>query len=126
MGIAGGVVAGGIAGGAGGYALRGPGATVNPAAATDAAMIHGRLPAVPFHGKHQAGILPDPLPATALVSFNATAETRACARWQWRWPVHSNSVWTRLRCGGRRGFTIEACAPEAAHFYVEEPIGAHA
>ena len=77
VGIAGGVVAGGIAGGAGGYALRGPGATVNPAAATDAAMVHGRLPAVPFHGKHQAGILPDPMPATTVVSFNATAQTRA-------------------------------------------------
>jgi deferrochelatase/peroxidase EfeB len=77
VGIAGGVVAGGIAGGAGGYALRGPGTAVNPAAAADAAMVQGRLPAVPFHGQHQAGILPDPLPATAVVSFNATAQTRA-------------------------------------------------
>src|ERR1700733_2760068 len=29
---------------------------------------------------------------------------RACgACWWGRWPVHSNSVWTRLRCEGRRG-----------------------
>ena len=37
----------------------------------------GRLPAVPFHGKHQAGILPAPSQATAVVSFNATAQSRA-------------------------------------------------
>ena len=29
------------------------------------------------HGKHQAGILPKPSRATAVVSFNATAESRA-------------------------------------------------
>jgi deferrochelatase/peroxidase EfeB len=77
MGIAGGVVAGGIAGGAGGYALRGPGAAPDPTAAADAAMVNGRLPAVPFHGKYQNGILADALPATTVVSFNATAQTRA-------------------------------------------------
>ena len=77
MGIAGGVVAGGIAGGAGGYALRGSGAAANPAATADETMVRGLLPAVPFHGQHQAGILADPLPATAVVSFNATAQTRA-------------------------------------------------
>ena len=46
-----------------------------PAAANEAA-VTGRLPAVPFHGKHQAGILPEPQPATAVVSFNVTAEDR--------------------------------------------------
>jgi deferrochelatase/peroxidase EfeB len=40
-------------------------------------MVQGRLPAVPFHGKHQAGILPPPSLATAVVSFNATAASRA-------------------------------------------------
>ena len=37
----------------------------------------GRLPAVPFHGKHQAGILPVPTPATAVVSLDVTATDRA-------------------------------------------------
>src|ERR1700691_2753556 len=40
-------------------------------------MVNGRLPAVPFHGKYQNGILADALPATTVVSFNATAQTRA-------------------------------------------------
>ena len=74
-GVAGGVAAGGLAGGFGGYSLRG-GAAADPAAAANAAVVHGRLPAVPFHGRHQAGILPEPSRATAVVSFNATAETR--------------------------------------------------
>ncbi|HUA31382.1 MAG TPA: Dyp-type peroxidase [Streptosporangiaceae bacterium] len=37
----------------------------------------GRLPAVPFHGRHQAGILPQPQRQTAVVSFNATADGHA-------------------------------------------------
>jgi deferrochelatase/peroxidase EfeB len=74
-GVAGGVVAGGIAGAAGGYAYRsGEG---DPAAAANLATLEGRLPAVPFHGKYQAGILPKPKPATAVISFNATAQSRA-------------------------------------------------
>jgi deferrochelatase/peroxidase EfeB len=76
-GVAGGVVAGGIAGAAGGYAYRGPGTGSNPEAAANLAQLQGRLPAVPFHGKHQAGILPKPKSATAVISFNATAESRA-------------------------------------------------
>ena len=32
---------------------------------------------MPFHGKYQAGILPEPSRATAVVSFNATAQSRA-------------------------------------------------
>jgi deferrochelatase/peroxidase EfeB len=74
-GVAGGVVAGGVAGGFAGYASRGTPA--DPAAAADAAAVQGRLPAVPFHGKYQAGILPAPQRATAVVSFTATASSRA-------------------------------------------------
>jgi len=74
-GVAGGVVAGGVAGGLAGYASRGTPA--DPAAAANAAAMQGRLPAVPFHGKYQAGILPAPQRATAVVSFTATASSRA-------------------------------------------------
>jgi deferrochelatase/peroxidase EfeB len=74
-GVAGGVVAGGIAGAAGGYAYRA--ASADPEAAANLAAVQGRLPAVPFHGEHQAGILPKPKAATAVISFNATAESRA-------------------------------------------------
>ena len=74
-GVAGGVVAGGVAGGFAGYAYRGTPA--DPAAAANAAAVQGRLPAVPFHGKYQAGILPAPQRATAVVSFTATASSRA-------------------------------------------------
>lgn len=35
-----------------------------------------RLTAVPFHGPHQAGILPQPQPQTAVLSFNVTAQGR--------------------------------------------------
>ena len=74
-GVAGGVVAGGAGGAAAGYLSRstppGPSAVANEAAVT------GQLPAVPFHGKYQAGILPDPSRATAVVSFDATAESKA-------------------------------------------------
>jgi deferrochelatase/peroxidase EfeB len=76
-GVAGGVVAGGIAGAAAGYAGRGSDTGSDPQAAANLAELQGRLPAVPFHGKHQAGILPEPKAATAVISFNATAESRA-------------------------------------------------
>ena len=75
-GLAGGVVAGGAAGAAAGYAYRGGGGA-DPTAAANAAVVTGRLPAVPFHGKHQAGILPTSSRATAVVSFDATASNRA-------------------------------------------------
>jgi deferrochelatase/peroxidase EfeB len=75
-GVAGGVVAGGAAGGLAGYAYRG-GAPADPAAAANAAVVEGRLPAVPFHGQHQAGILAPSSQATAVVSFDATASNRA-------------------------------------------------
>jgi deferrochelatase/peroxidase EfeB len=74
-GVTGGVVVGGVGGAAGGYAYRGPGA--DPAAAANLAELEGRLPAVPFHGQHQAGILPKPKAATAVISFNVTAQSRA-------------------------------------------------
>ena len=74
-GAAGGVVAGGAAGGFAGYSLRD--APVDPVVAANAAVVAGRLPAVPFHGRHQAGILPTPSRATAVVSFDVTAENRA-------------------------------------------------
>jgi deferrochelatase/peroxidase EfeB len=74
-GVAGGVVAGGAAGAAGGYYSRT--APPDPAAAANAAQLAGRLPAVPFHGKRQAGILPGPSPVTAVVSFGVTADDRA-------------------------------------------------
>ena len=75
-GVAGGVIAGGAAGAAAGYAYRG-GAPADPAGAASEAAVNGLLPAVPFHGKYQAGILPKASPATAVVSFNATAQSRA-------------------------------------------------
>jgi deferrochelatase/peroxidase EfeB len=74
-GVAGGVIAGGAAGAAAGYAYRG--APADPAAAADQASVDGVLPAVPFHGKYQAGILPTPSRATMVVSFNATADGKA-------------------------------------------------
>jgi deferrochelatase/peroxidase EfeB len=75
-GVAGGVIAGGAAGAAAGYAYRG-GAATDPADAAGEAAVNGLLPAVPFHGTYQAGILPKPSRATAVVSFNATAQSRA-------------------------------------------------
>jgi deferrochelatase/peroxidase EfeB len=73
-GVAGGVVAGGIAGAAGGTAYA---AGPDPEAATNEAIVRGLLPPVPFHGRHQAGILPKSQRATAVVSFDATAESRS-------------------------------------------------
>jgi deferrochelatase/peroxidase EfeB len=74
-GVAGGVVAGGIAGAASGsaHAASRPG----PQAATNEAIVSGLLPPVAFHGQHQAGILPKSQRATAMVSFDATAQSRS-------------------------------------------------
>jgi len=74
-GVAGGVVAGGAAGAAGGYAYRAP-EPADPSVAANAAIVTGRLPAVPFHGRYQAGILPAPQRQTAVVSFDVTAANR--------------------------------------------------
>jgi deferrochelatase/peroxidase EfeB len=75
-GVAGGVIVGGAAGAAAGYAARG-GTPADPAGAANEAAVDGLLPPVPFHGKYQAGILPDPSRASMLVSFNATTESKA-------------------------------------------------
>jgi deferrochelatase/peroxidase EfeB len=73
-GIAGGVAGGVVAGGAAGYAVRG--SSPPPALAADPASLDGRLPAVPFHGKYQAGIVPPPQRQTAVISFDATADSK--------------------------------------------------
>lgn len=67
--------AGAVAGVAGGYAYR----ATRPAPASEVALQNagnGLLPAVPFYGKYQAGILPASQRQTAVISFNATAEGR--------------------------------------------------
>ena len=74
-GVAGGVVAGGAGGAAAGYFSRST--SLDPAAIANEAAVTGQLPAVPFHGTHQAGILPDPSRATAVVSLDATAESKS-------------------------------------------------
>jgi deferrochelatase/peroxidase EfeB len=66
--------AAGAAGVAGGYAAASSLAP-RPAEAAVQGSADARLPAVPFHGRHQAGILPDPQRQTAVVSFNVTAES---------------------------------------------------
>src|ERR1700677_3163714 len=74
--VGGGVVAGGAAGAAAGYSLHQPSAP-DPTVARNAEKVEGLLAAVQFYGEHQAGVMPDPAPATSVVSFSATAETRA-------------------------------------------------
>jgi deferrochelatase/peroxidase EfeB len=74
-GIAGGVAGGVVAGGAAGYSLRG--SSPPPALAAATASLDGRLAAVPFHGRYQAGILPPPQRQTAVISFDATADSRS-------------------------------------------------
>jgi deferrochelatase/peroxidase EfeB len=71
-----GTVAGAALGAAGGYAYR----SSRPAPASqiaDGEAETGRLPAVPFHGRYQAGILPASQGQTLVVAFNATADGRA-------------------------------------------------
>jgi deferrochelatase/peroxidase EfeB len=74
-GAVGGVIVGGVGGGFAGSASASP--QSDQALTTATATLEGRLPAVPFHGTHQAGILPTPSPATAVVSFDVTATDRA-------------------------------------------------
>jgi deferrochelatase/peroxidase EfeB len=64
------------AGAAAGYAYR----DSQPAAQDTAALenkVNGLLTAVPFHGKYQAGILPQSQNQTAVISFTVTAQNRA-------------------------------------------------
>jgi deferrochelatase/peroxidase EfeB len=69
-------VTGVVAGAAAGYAYR---ATESAAAGAQTALENAEAettPPVPFHGKYQAGILPQPQRQTAVISFNATADGR--------------------------------------------------
>jgi deferrochelatase/peroxidase EfeB len=66
-----------VAGGAAGYYSRNTSQGTDPAAAANEAAVTGLLPAVPFHGRHQAGILPVPSGVTAVVSFDVTADDKA-------------------------------------------------
>ncbi len=73
--VAGAAAVGAVAGAAGGYAYR----ATRPAPASELALENaqaGLLPPVPFEGKYQAGILPQPQRQTAVIAFNATAEGR--------------------------------------------------
>jgi deferrochelatase/peroxidase EfeB len=73
-----GVGAAGAAGAAAGYAVTRPGEAGRAPASIEAARANAeaRLPAVPFHGVHQAGILPVPQRQTLVVAFNVTAQGR--------------------------------------------------
>jgi deferrochelatase/peroxidase EfeB len=68
-------VGGAVAGAAGGYAYRATRPTPTSEVALQSAEA-GLLPPVPFHGRYQAGILPQPQRQTAVVAFNATADGR--------------------------------------------------
>jgi deferrochelatase/peroxidase EfeB len=70
-----GAVTGVVAGAGAGYAY-GSSRAAAPGQILDAEMLAGRLPAVPFHGWHQAGILPKPSRQTIMLSFNVTADGR--------------------------------------------------
>jgi deferrochelatase/peroxidase EfeB len=65
----------GAAGVAGGYAAAS--SLAGHSTAPSQGDPEARLPAVPFHGRHQAGILPSPQRQTVVVSFNVTAEGRS-------------------------------------------------
>ena len=71
--------AAGVAGGIpAGYAA-GTSRATRPAAASPAVAAadpEGRLAAVPFHGRHQAGILPPPQRQAVVVAFDVTAASR--------------------------------------------------
>jgi deferrochelatase/peroxidase EfeB len=70
-----GAIGAGVAGAAAaGYGI---GTAAPAAAATAPAGLADRLPAVPFHGVHQAAILHKPEPQTAVISFTVTADGRA-------------------------------------------------
>jgi deferrochelatase/peroxidase EfeB len=64
------------AGVAAGYALHGNPPPAENAVAAETAQA-GQLPAVPFHGTYQAGILPQSQNQTSVISFDVTAQNRA-------------------------------------------------
>jgi deferrochelatase/peroxidase EfeB len=66
---------GAVAGVTGGYAYRATRAAPASEVALENAQA-GLLPPMPFEGKYQAGILPQPQRQTAVIAFNATAEGR--------------------------------------------------
>jgi deferrochelatase/peroxidase EfeB len=69
-------VTGAVAGAAAGYTY----GTTRPAPASQVALENteaGLLAPVPFHGRYQAGILPQSQRQTAVISFNATADGHA-------------------------------------------------
>jgi deferrochelatase/peroxidase EfeB len=68
--------AGAVAGVAGGYLAGSSNRPAFAAAATAGSDPQAQLRAVPFHGLHQAGILPKPQRQTAVLSFEATAQGR--------------------------------------------------
>jgi deferrochelatase/peroxidase EfeB len=70
-----GAVGGVLAGAAGGYAYRSA-QTAPPGQALSEHGWFGRLPAVPFHGIHQAGIVHKPQRQSLVVSFTVTADGR--------------------------------------------------
>ena len=70
-----GAVGGALAGAAAGYAYRSAQSAPPGAALTEQGWF-GRLPAVPFHGRYQAGIVRKPQRQTLVVSFNVTADGR--------------------------------------------------
>jgi deferrochelatase/peroxidase EfeB len=67
--------AGVVAGGAAGYAYRDTRPTPASQIALETAAA-GLAPPMPFYGKYQAGILPQPQRQTAVIAFNATADGR--------------------------------------------------
>jgi deferrochelatase/peroxidase EfeB len=64
----------GAAGVAAGYAAAS--SLAGPSTAPSRGDPEARLPAVPFHGRHQAGVLPSPQQQTIVVSFSVTADGR--------------------------------------------------
>ena len=69
------VLLGGLA--AGGVATVGATVGLGPRSTAQAAAAAPASPAEPFEGAHQAGVLPGPAPAVALVSLDVTAPDRA-------------------------------------------------
>ncbi len=71
-----GAVAGAAVGAGAGYAYHSSQAAP-PGQVFDAGLVEGRLPAVPFHGRRQAGILAKPQRQTIMLSLDVTAAGRA-------------------------------------------------